>query len=65
MYGCAALDPEPINFVALAAAGTASVTMVTARALIVLARPDRIFDLNDIPLFVRLLKLVTGFSCGS
>jgi hypothetical protein len=50
MYGCAALDPEPINLVALAAAGTANVTTVTARAPIVLARPDRIFDLNDIPL---------------
>jgi hypothetical protein len=65
MYGCAALDPEPINLVALAAAGTANVTTVTARALMVLARPDRIFDLNDIPLSVRFLKLVTGFSCAS
>jgi hypothetical protein len=50
MYGCAALDPEPINWDALAAAGSASVATVTTKAAVVLARPFRIFDLNDIPL---------------
>jgi hypothetical protein len=50
MYGCAALDPEPTSLVALATAGSARVATVTARALTVFARPDRIFDFNDVPL---------------